>query len=418
MRNKHETKREVSIVIPTYNRRELVEFTLYSLFEQSIAPNRYEVIVVNGGSSDDTSKLLSTIKTPYRLKAVNYEPNRGVAYSRNQGVKEATGEIIIFLDEMLVDEGDIAAHLKRHSRDSMVITSAYNGKNIFTHYYEQFPGEIKEACLNLRQLPAAGWYPSGKEGVFRLFQPQQVVDHSVLQYGYDDGGGGNYVIGQLKKMHGPFLQEMNFPWIFCITNSLSVQQSLLEKAGLFDENFLKGGFEDHELGYRLFQAGGIIENGAEINTYHQNHPVGHDIVSILKNHLYFAHKFPVTEVLMWGIFFAPIMRLDFVGWIKAMSQYNYLSFHTAESYAELLEAFHDLGLTIRRCVEEILKGNEFTPLEDHLQGFARWDSAFCEKVMEQMGMLAQQTNPLGDYGEFLSTFEGLLRLPILDNTRD
>ena len=53
--------KEVSIIIPTYNRVELLEFTLLSLYKQNFPINKFEVIVVNDCSTDGTKNFLNDL---------------------------------------------------------------------------------------------------------------------------------------------------------------------------------------------------------------------------------------------------------------------------------------------------------------------------------------------------------------------
>lgn len=83
-----------SVVIPTYQRRDMVVAAVRSALEQSIA--LIEVIVIIDGSTDGTELALATIDDP-RLR-VFAQPNRGAAAARNSGVDKAKGRYIAFLD--------------------------------------------------------------------------------------------------------------------------------------------------------------------------------------------------------------------------------------------------------------------------------------------------------------------------------
>src|SRR5208283_5424706 len=86
--------RSVSVVINTFNRRESLERTLRSL-EWLDYPN-FEVVVVNGPSTDGTEELLD--RTAGRIKRGQC-PNRNLSESRNIGIRLACGEIVAFLDD-------------------------------------------------------------------------------------------------------------------------------------------------------------------------------------------------------------------------------------------------------------------------------------------------------------------------------
>jgi glycosyltransferase involved in cell wall biosynthesis len=83
----------ISVIIPTYNRRDFITKAIDSIFAQG-AWNT-EIIVIDDGSSDDTANLLE----PYK-HAIHYiyQENRGVSAARNRGVAESRGEYLAFLD--------------------------------------------------------------------------------------------------------------------------------------------------------------------------------------------------------------------------------------------------------------------------------------------------------------------------------
>lgn len=85
----------VSIVIPTYNRAVLTSRAIDSVLAQSY--DRFEVLVVDDGSTDDTEAVVRARKDP-RIRYLRQPRNRGVAAARNRGIGEAAGELIAFLD--------------------------------------------------------------------------------------------------------------------------------------------------------------------------------------------------------------------------------------------------------------------------------------------------------------------------------
>lgn len=83
----------VSVIIPNYNYGRYLAETLESVFAQTLSP--HEVIVIDDGSTDNTSEVLSSYGERIR---VIHQQNRGVAAARNAGVELASGELVAFLD--------------------------------------------------------------------------------------------------------------------------------------------------------------------------------------------------------------------------------------------------------------------------------------------------------------------------------
>ena len=83
----------ISVVITTFNQEKYIEAALNSVLVQTYPP--FEIIVVDDGSTDETSKRIA----PYG-KEIRYirQTNQGVAASRNTGVRTASGELVAFLD--------------------------------------------------------------------------------------------------------------------------------------------------------------------------------------------------------------------------------------------------------------------------------------------------------------------------------
>jgi len=83
-----------SIVIPLYNKEKEISQTLKSILSQTFTD--FEVIIVNDGSTDNSLKVVESIKDD-RIRIINKE-NGGVSSARNRGVLEAKGDYIAFLD--------------------------------------------------------------------------------------------------------------------------------------------------------------------------------------------------------------------------------------------------------------------------------------------------------------------------------
>lgn len=87
----------ISVVIPTYNRTEPVLRLLNSLGEQTLSPERYEVIVVDDGSSYEPGEITSHT-FPFTLHYVRQE-NQGATIARNHGAQQSQGDVLVFIDD-------------------------------------------------------------------------------------------------------------------------------------------------------------------------------------------------------------------------------------------------------------------------------------------------------------------------------
>jgi glucosyl-dolichyl phosphate glucuronosyltransferase len=91
----------VSVVIPTRNRADLLSDALGSLMEQDYPADRYEILVVDDGSIDDTPSVVEALAQAHskpRLSLLR-QPAKNQNAARNRGVSKAKGELIAFLDD-------------------------------------------------------------------------------------------------------------------------------------------------------------------------------------------------------------------------------------------------------------------------------------------------------------------------------
>ena len=85
----------VSVIIPTYNRVDILPRAVDSVLAQTARD--FELIVVDDGSTDDTQALLNAYDDP-RIRSVAHGSNRGANVARNTGIGAATGTYVAFLD--------------------------------------------------------------------------------------------------------------------------------------------------------------------------------------------------------------------------------------------------------------------------------------------------------------------------------
>ena len=85
----------ISVIIPTYNRGRLILESVNSVLNQTY--KNIELIVVDDCSTDDTKKIIESIKD-FRIKYVKLEKKSGACVARNRGIEKSTGEFIAFND--------------------------------------------------------------------------------------------------------------------------------------------------------------------------------------------------------------------------------------------------------------------------------------------------------------------------------
>lgn len=105
----------ISVVVPTYNRLDQLRRTLEGLAAQTGLDALPEVVVVSDGSTDGTDEYLASDEVPLPVVAVT-QRNAGPAAARNNGVRHATGELVLFVDDDAIPAPDlVAAHLRHHA---------------------------------------------------------------------------------------------------------------------------------------------------------------------------------------------------------------------------------------------------------------------------------------------------------------
>jgi GT2 family glycosyltransferase len=197
-------KPSISVVVPTYNRRALLERTLPEVIREAESAAGAEVVVVVDGSQDGTVEMLRGVKAGGLLRIVTQE-NRGLAAARNKGVARALAPTILFLDDdMIPGAGLIEAHRQAHA----------DGEDRVVY------GALGLAPGVRRSFLKVGVELWGEEMKRRLAEPGH-------QFRYDD----------------------------CHFGHASISRRWLERTGGFDESFVRFGNEDYDLGSRLIELG-------------------------------------------------------------------------------------------------------------------------------------------------------------------
>lgn len=121
---------KVSVIIPTYNMAEYVCQAIDSVLAQTY--DDFEIIVVNDGSTDNTEEVLKKYESNKKIKIIN-QSNKGLACSRNAGIKHSKGEYIAWLDADDIWRKDFleiaVKQLERYKEISVVHSNVYRFKD-------------------------------------------------------------------------------------------------------------------------------------------------------------------------------------------------------------------------------------------------------------------------------------------------
>jgi glycosyltransferase involved in cell wall biosynthesis len=116
-----EPKVELSVIVASHERRELLRRCLDALAQQTADPASFEVVVAIDGSTDGTAEMAAALRTPFRLRVLDLE-KRGHAAVQNAAIEVAEGNFCLLLDDDVIASPElVAAHLEAHRREPQTI---------------------------------------------------------------------------------------------------------------------------------------------------------------------------------------------------------------------------------------------------------------------------------------------------------
>lgn len=215
----------VSVVIPTYNRADLLRRTLDSLAEQNFAATDSEVVVSDDGSSDHTAEVVRSYRGLLRMR-YHFQEDLGfrAAAARNAGARLATAPVLAFLDTGVLPNTNFLRETLYEHRARRAVMGYVHGFHGFT--------------------------PAPTLDDPRVQLPVHAIHHQLAgDRRFRDSR--HYVF----SMADFDLSRLVVPWWICWTSNFSVRAQDFWLAGGFDEDFRSWGSEDVELAYRLHRHG-------------------------------------------------------------------------------------------------------------------------------------------------------------------
>jgi glycosyltransferase involved in cell wall biosynthesis len=197
----------VTVIIPTYNRADILAKTLEAYAAQLGEHRICEILVVDDGSTDHTRSAVEKASESCRRTRYLRQSNLGLAAARNHGIREAAGDVLLFGDDDIIPSPRLAAE--------------------HVAWQDRYPEG------NCGVLGHVDWWPDVRPTPFMkwegLYGPQ-------FNYGCFEHG-----------------QELSYEFGYCC--NWSVHASFLRDSGIFSERFRTYGYEDIELAYRLSKKG-------------------------------------------------------------------------------------------------------------------------------------------------------------------
>ena len=204
---------QFSIVIPTYNNDSQLMQCLESLASQNVDERCFEVIIVNDGGNDSLIEKISSKQNKTSIWYF-YQINKGPAAARNLGVREAKGNIILFLDDDSLPRKDwLQATINAWRKNP-----DYDG---------------------------IGGYTASSKSDSILYR----VNKDIFNW---------YLDKNVDEDHCSFLS----------THNAGYKKATLERVGIFDERFKNASGEDRDLSIKIVKNGGKLRLDKSIYVYH------------------------------------------------------------------------------------------------------------------------------------------------------
>ncbi|HPJ17004.1 MAG TPA: glycosyltransferase [Candidatus Woesebacteria bacterium] len=227
-----DSDKEISIIIPTYNRIDILIRNL-DLLKRQLIKYCYEIIIIDDGSDEGYLKRLTKIDNLILIKT----NHGGPAAARNIGLKKAKGEIVLFInDDTIITKGFIDKHLDFHKKNK--------NENVAV--------------------------------IGPFIEPKELIDNSIMKWLVND-----------SNLHFKYQKAENneLPWYYFWTCNISVKKIFLIQNKLnFDEDFKVAAWEDIEFGYRAKNKNLKIYFDEKLKAYHWHHFNFEDLMKRFYSH--------------------------------------------------------------------------------------------------------------------------------------
>jgi len=196
----------LTVAIPTYHRAARLRETLTSLARQDYPADRWEVLVIDNNSPDETAAVVAEFAGARPAPRYLKETSQGLDYARNRAIAEARGDIIVFADDDILAEPTWLTEMNRPFANDAAGTISAVGGEVIPVFPDGLPAWVAEWHSPLAFRPEAGplaaaQSPMGANlAIRREVFARLGVFHTTL-----DRAAGNYFSGgdaeMIRRIH-------------------------------------------------------------------------------------------------------------------------------------------------------------------------------------------------------------------------
>ena len=251
---------KASVIISTYNKLPRLMLTIASIENQTCNHSDFEVIIVNNNSTDGTGNFLQAQNFNFDFTYC-LERRLGRSHGRNLGIKIAKNPLLIFIDDdMLLPNVFIEQHINAHkSKHSVVHGKIYNILNL-----KFFADPLNAILYEV--------FNENKSKLILLNKKHITMDD--IQQGMDKIISQNKKTSNFEKLINTIFDNKfkDYYWLGFTGGNVSILKEWVINSGAFDESFGSGwGFEDVELGYRIWKKYTEFTYCCDASNYHMDH---------------------------------------------------------------------------------------------------------------------------------------------------
>lgn len=272
----------ISVVIITYNKIDYFKSVMMNLENQTKLSD-IEYIVINDGSTDDTKEYLESYNGSLNFKYLSLPDNLGSSIARNNGIKLAKGEFILFIDNDIILAPDYLEKLSSSLK--------------------KFPNRVHSGRLRLIPLAVV---PSI---IQEIHNTGKVSMERLIKNSYLDA-----IYGTLQKVYSHSVDvDIACWWGIVSGGNICFPRTILEEAGFFDETFKSWGPEDIDLCYRAFKKHYLLKYNSQCRLFHLDHERNNKEINntMVKHGLQLYKKYDKSkEILSYLNFFNGVISFQ------------------------------------------------------------------------------------------------------------